>query len=310
MINPRIFRELLIISRPRQWTKNLLIFAASLFTFKFNFSYWTFSTQAFICFCFISSAVYTLNDILDRDSDKKHKSKKFRPIASGRLPLKIAIIYTLILTLISLSLSIFINKLLFLIVLGYLLIQIAYCFGLKKQPILDIFCIAFGFILRALAGIIFTDVLPSHWFLLSIGFLALFLAIEKRKAELRISLNTGVVTRKVLMRYSLPLLQRLESLVACSSLMTYTLWSSGPSLNGAGTSWMLLSVPFVLVGIFRYQLLSDPEEFERRKLNYPTRTTESPEDILLEDNGIRLCITGWLITVLVIGISNQYSLIL
>ena len=310
MLNPRIYKELYIISRPRQWTKNLLIFAASLFTFKFDLSYWILSIQAFICFCFISSAVYTLNDILDRDADKKHKSKKFRPIASGRLPLRIAIIYSLILTFISLSLSILINKLLFFIVLSYFIIQVAYCFSLKKQPILDIFCIAFGFILRALAGLIFTDVLPSHWFILSIGFLALFLAIEKRKAELRISLNTGIIARKVLMRYSLPLLQRLESLVACSSLMTYTLWSSGPSLNGAGTSWMLLSVPFVLVGIFRYQLLSDPEEFERRKLNHPNRTTESPEDILLEDNGIRLCIIGWLITVLVIGISNQYSLIL
>ena len=310
MLNPRIYKELYIISRPRQWTKNLLIFAASLFTFKFDLLSWTLSTKAFICFCLISSSVYTLNDILDVEADKKHESKKFRPIASGRLPLRIAFIYCLILTSLSLLLSVFINKLLFFIVLGYFLVQVAYCLILKKQPILDIFCIAFGFILRALAGLIFTDVLPSHWFILSIGFLALFLAIEKRKAELRISLNTGVLARKVLMRYSLPLLQRLESIVACSAFMTYTLWSSGPSLNGAGTSWMLLSVPFVLVGIFRYQLLSDPDEFERRKINFPNRTTESPEEILLEDNGIRLCIIGWLITVLIIGISNKYSLIL
>ncbi len=310
MLNLRIFKELFKTSRPRQWTKNLLIFAASLFTFKFDLIYWTYSTKSFICFCLISSAVYTLNDILDKDLDKNHISKKFRPIASGRLPIRVAIIYLLTLTLISLSLSILIDKFLFFIVLSYFLLQVAYCFGLKKKPILDIFCIAIGFIFRALAGLIFTEVLPSHWFLLSIGFLALFLAIEKRKAELRISLNTGVVARKVLMRYSLPLLQRLESLVACSAIMTYTLWSSGPSLNGAGTSWMLLSVPFVLVGIFRYQLLSDPEEFERRRINFPKRTTESPEEILLEDNGMRLCILGWLITVLTIGISNKYSIIL
>ncbi|WP_288250254.1 decaprenyl-phosphate phosphoribosyltransferase [uncultured Prochlorococcus sp.] len=309
MIKSKIYKELFKVSRPRQWTKNLLIFAASLFTFELNLTYWLFSTKAFICFCCMSSAIYTLNDILDREADKKHESKKFRPIASGRLPLNIAILYSLILTLLSLSLSILISKFLFFIILGYFFIQVAYCFLLKKQPILDIFCIAFGFILRALAGLISTEVLPSHWFLLSIGFLALFLAIEKRKAELRISSNTGVIARKVLMRYSLPLLQRLESLVASSAFITYTLWSSGPSMNGAGTSWMLLSVPFVLVGIFRYQLLSDPDEFERRKINFPNRTTESPEEILLEDNGIRLCIIGWLLTVLFIGISNKYALI-
>ena len=87
MLNPRIYKELLIVSRPRQWTKNLLIFAASLFTFKFNFSYWTLSTKAFICFCFISSAVYTLNDILDRDSDKKH-NKKIKTYSFWKIALK------------------------------------------------------------------------------------------------------------------------------------------------------------------------------------------------------------------------------
>ena len=136
--------------------------------------------------------------------------------------------------------------------------------------------------------------------------MALFLAIEKRKAELRNTINTGVVTRKVLLRYSLPLLQRLESLVACSAFMSYTLWSSGPSLNGASTSWMLLSIPFVLVGIFRYQLLSDPEEFQRRKKIFPDKNTENPEEILLTDKGIQLSIIGWLVTVLLVGISSKF----
>ena len=108
------------------------------------------------------------------------------------------------------------------------------------------------------------DIPLSPWFLLTVGLLALFLAIEKRKAELRSAQNRGVVTRAVLERYSLPLLLRLESTVATSAFMCYSLWAAGPALRGATTSWMLLTVPFVLVGIFRYQLLSDPDETNRR----------------------------------------------
>ena len=306
MFNPKVFKELYIVSRPRQWTKNLIIYAAFLFTFNFEFSYFIFSTKAFICFCLISSTIYTLNDILDRNSDRLHNTKKLRPIASGKLSLKIAKIYFFSILILSLSLSLSVSKLLFCSVLSYFVIQLMYCLGLKRQPILDIFCIAIGFILRAVSGISFDGVLPSHWFLLSLGLLALFLAIEKRKAELRTTITTGVVTRKVLLRYSLPLLQRLESLVACSAFMSYTLWSSGPSLNGASTSWMLLSIPFVLAGIFRYQLLSDPEEFQRRKIIFPDKNTENPEEILLTDKGIQLSIIGWLITVLLVGISSKF----
>jgi len=159
--------------------------------------------------------------------------------------------------------------------------------------------------LRALAGLVATGLGASPWFLLTIGLLALFLAVEKRKAELRISLERGVVTRHVLMRYSLPLLQRLESLVASSAFMAYALWSAGPTLKGAPTSWMLLTVPFVLVGIFRYQLLSDPEEAQRRSSAHPDQTTEKPEEILLGDRGIHLTLLGWLFTVVVVGIAHR-----
>ena len=306
MFNPNVFKELFIVSRPRQWTKNLIIYAAFLFFFNFEFSYFIFSTKAFICFCLISITIYTLNDILDRNSDKLHNTKKHRPIASGKLPLKIAKIYFFSILILSLSLSLSVSKLLFCSILSYFVIQLMYCLGLQRQPILDIFCIAIVFILRAVSGIRFDGVLRPHWFLLSLGLLALLLAIEKRKAELRTTISTGVVTRKVLLRYSLPLLQRLESLVACSTFMSYTLWSSGPSLNGASTSWMLLSIPFVLVGIFRYQLLSDPEEFQRRKITFPDKNAENPEEILLTDKGIQLSIIGWLVTVLIVGISSKF----
>mgnify|MGYP004192715367 FL=1 len=135
----------------------------------------------------------------------------------------------------------------------------------------------------------------------------LFLAVEKRKAELQIALGRGVITRQVLERYSLPLLLRLEGLVSTSAFMSYSLWAAGPALNGASTSWMLLTVPFVLVGIFRYQLLSDPQEAERHRASNPDRTSEKPEEILLGDRGIKLTLLGWLITTALIGALSHAS---
>jgi 4-hydroxybenzoate polyprenyltransferase len=177
------------------------------------------------------------------------------------------------------------------------------------MPLLDLFCIASGFLLRAIAGVVAGGFGFSPWFLLTVGLLALFLAIEKRKAELRVAQGRGVITRKVLERYSLPLLLRLESLVATSAFMSYSLWAAGPALNGASTTWMLLTVPFALVGIFRYQLLSDPEEAERRRLMDPEQTSEKPEEILLRDRGIQLTLGAWLFTVVVVGLGHRAALL-
>lgn len=131
--------------------------------------------------------------------------------------------------------------------------------------------------------------------------------MEKRKAELLLTQNNEVMTRKGLERYSIPLLMRLESLVLTSGFMSYSLWVSGPALNGASSSWMLLTVPFVLVGIFRYQLLSDPEEAQRRRVLYPERTSEKPEEILLNDRGIKMTLLGWFLTTAVIGSVSHLS---
>jgi hypothetical protein len=128
--------------------------------------------------------------------------------------------------------------------------------------------------------------------------LALFLAIEKRKAELRVAGARSVVTRKVLDRYSLPLLLRLESIVSTSAFMSYSLWAAGPTLNGASTSWMLLTVPFVLAGIFRYQLLSDPEANSEK--DPEQGLCERPEDVLLTDRGILMIVGGWLFAFLAV----------
>jgi decaprenyl-phosphate phosphoribosyltransferase len=301
--------SLLRACRPQQWTKNLLAFAAPLFAFRFEEAVWLAATGAFVAFCLISSAIYLFNDSVDVEADRAHPTKRLRPIASGEISVPTALGTALVLAMFGFGLAWFININLAGIIFLYALVQLAYCLAFKRVPLLDLFCIASGFLLRAIAGVISGGLVFSPWFLLTVGLLALFLAVEKRKAELRIFDARGQVTRRVLQRYSLPLLLRLESLVANSAFITYSLWASGPALNGAPTSWMLLTVPFVLVGIFRYQLLSDPDESDRRKLLVPSHTAEKPEDILFRDPGIQLTLFAWLVTVSVIGASHHARLL-
>ena len=304
---PGALPPLLAACRPRQWTKNLLVFAAPLFAFRFEADVWLPAGGALVAFCLISSAIYLLNDCLDVAADRAHPSKRNRPIAAGLVSVPAALTTAAALAVVSLGFATWVAPALAGVVLLYGLIQVGYCLQFKRMPLLDLFCIASGFLLRAIAGAVAAMLPPSPWFLLTVGLLALFLAIEKRKAELRVAQDRGVITRKVLERYSLPLLLRLESLVATSAFISYALWAAGPALRGAPTSWMLLTVPFVLVGIFRYQLLSDPEEAERRQQSAPERSSEKPEKILLGDLGIKLTLAGWLVTTAVIGLLSRAS---
>ena len=293
--------------RPRQWTKNLLVFASPLFAFSVDGNLWLAASWSLVAFCLISSAIYLLNDSLDVEADRQHPRKRYRPIAAGLVTVPMALTTSALLAVISLTLAAAVSAPLAWVILVYGLIQVGYCLRFKREPLFDLICIASGFLLRAMAGGVAAGLVLSPWFLLTVGLLALFLAVEKRKAELQISLERGVMTRQVLERYSLPLLLRLEGLVSTSAFMSYSLWAAGPALNGASTSWMLLTVPFVLVGIFRYQLLSDPEEAERRRSLDPDRTSEKPEEILLSDRGIKVTLLGWLITTAVIGVLSHTS---
>ncbi len=302
MKQKNIIYFLILACRPKQWTKNLLVFAGPIFDFRFENQIFISAFAAFLSFCLVSSSIYLLNDCIDIESDRKHPKKKFRPIAAGKVSKLSALIFSIILLLFSITITLGLSKILTAVIIFYFLIQLIYCLRLKREPILDIFCIASGFLLRAIAGIAAASLPNSPWFLLTIGLLALFLAIEKRKAELRLSQKRGVLTRSVLKRYSLPLLLRFESLVSTSSFVTYSLWASGPILKGASTSLMMLTIPFVLAGIFRYQLLSDPDESERRIKSKKDNSSERPEEILLNDNGIKFTIFGWFITTIVIGL--------
>ncbi|HEY9642614.1 MAG TPA: decaprenyl-phosphate phosphoribosyltransferase [Coleofasciculaceae cyanobacterium] len=297
--------------RPRQWTKNLIVFAAPLFAFELTVPALLGSLVAFMLFCFTSSGFYLLNDIVDVESDRRHPVKCKRPIAAGlvAIPTAIAMSTTLLLT--ALGVGWWHSPGLGLAILIYALLQVAYNLSLKHTVILDVVAISIGFILRACGGAAATHIVLSPWFLLCASMLALFLGIEKRKAELRLSQIRGKKSRAVLHRYSLPLLSRMESVVTNGTILTYALWSSGPVVRGASTSWMMLTLPFVLYGIFRYQLLSDPQEIARRNTGVEQGgKTERPEEVLLEDMPLLLTVLAWIATTFGILLLKSRGLIL
>lgn len=295
--------------RPRQWTKNLIVFAAPLFAFEITIQSLLGSVLAFLLFCLASSSFYILNDIVDVEADRRHPVKCKRPIASGLVSIPTAIGMAILL----LSTALIVGWLyvpgLGFAILSYAFLQVAYNLRLKHTVILDVVAIASGFVFRALGGAAATHIALSPWFLLCTAMLALFLGIEKRKAELRLSQIKGSKSRVVLHRYSLSLLNRMESVVTNGTVLTYALWSSGPVVRGASTSWMLLTLPFVLYGIFRYQLLSDPKEIARKNSVEVGGQTERPEEVLLSDRPLLLNVLVWVIVTFGILLAKSNGLI-
>ncbi len=294
--------------RPRQWTKNLVVFAAPLFAFSITLKSLLGSLLAFTLFCCASSGFYLINDIADVESDRQHPIKCQRPIAAGLVKIPVATAMAVVLLGSALTIGWLHSPQFGATITAYTVLQIAYNLRLKRMVILDIGAIATGFVLRALAGATATNIVLSTWFILCTAMLALFLGIEKRKAELRLAQIKGSKLRAVLKRYSLPLLNRMENVVTAGIVVTYALWSAGPYLHGASTSWMLVTLPFVLYGIFRYQLLSDPQEIVANQSDNLEQggCSERPEEVLLQDLPILITVIGWIITCFaILWLKNQ-----
>ncbi|SRR5579883_1125613 len=294
--------HLCVALRAHQWTKNLIVFAAPLFAFTNSWQVAANSVVAFALFCCASSSFYLLNDIADLKSDRQHPIKCKRPIAAGLVPIPAAIATAILLLGTAVIGGWLISPALSGVIALYSGLQVAYNLKLKRVVILDIFAIAAGFILRAYAGAIATQIVLSPWFVLCTAMLALFLAIEKRKAELRLATVSGKKTRAVLRQYSLAVLNRMESSVTTGVIMTYALWSSGPVVHGASTPWMLLTLPFVMYGVFRYQWLSEAQGIGNGDdVGYePTVQTERPDEVLLKDLPILLTVISWAFTIFTI----------
>ena len=279
--------QIIKVSRPVHWVKNLALFAALIFSRQLFVSIpFTRVLWAFVAFSLASSAAYIFNDVLDIKLDRLHPTKKNRPIASGKLAIPIALSVAFAFAVVSLYLSACLNSIFFFLVLTYIIFQIAYSLGLKNIVIIDILIIAAGFIIRVYAGAFVIDAHLSVWFLLCVISVALFLASGKRRAELNLIKETAEVTRKSLTIYKRELLNSYVTMFGNAAWMSWALYSFFESPKASLPVWLFLAelsrtttinkllmitIPIVIFGIMRYQSLI----FEDR--------TEAPEKLLLTD---------------------------
>ena len=281
--------DLIRSMRPRQWPKNAFVFVALLFDRKFfdPASVWP-TVVAFVLLCLMSGAVYLMNDLADIESDRRHPTKRHRPLPSGRLNPRVAGVAAVVLATISLVAGYFLSRELAVILLLYLLSQIAYTFRLKHVVLIDVLTIAAGFVLRIAAGVAVIDVERfSPWLYIFGGFLALFMALGKRRHELVLLGGEAANHRAILDDYNLDLIDRLQGVVTTSAGVSYSLYTflaEGLPDNHA----MMLTIPFVLYGIFRYLYLI-----------HIRNEGGAPEEILLRDRPFQVNLLFYGLTVFV-----------
>ena len=240
--------------RPKEWIKNVFVFAGLLFSGKFNQSHEVLlSVLTFFSFCLISSAGYFVNDLIDVELDRKHPKKRFRPLAAGELSVGAAKAIAPALAVVAIALAFAtVNWEVGLMVIGYGIAQMAYSLGLKQIVIIDVMTLAGLFILRVAAGASAVDAHASEWLILCTGMLAAFLGFTKRRQEAVSELHEGTSTRPVLEHYSLPFLDQMVSLVTTGTVISYAIYTVNSPLIG---SEMMFTIPPVIYGIFRYLYL-------------------------------------------------------
>jgi 4-hydroxybenzoate polyprenyltransferase len=239
--------------RPKEWIKNVFVFAGLLFSGKFNHPHdVAMAFVTFVSFCLISSAGYFVNDLIDVELDRKHPKKRFRPLAAGELSESTAKAIAPVLAAIAIGIAFWVNWKVGLMAVGYGAAQMAYSLGLKQIVIIDVMTLAGLFILRVAAGASAVDAHASEWLILCTGFLAAFLGFTKRRQEAVSELHEGTSTRPVLEHYSLPFLDQMVSLVTTGTVISYAIYTVNSPLIG---SQMMLTIPAVVYGIFRYLYL-------------------------------------------------------
>ncbi|MGI6308215.1 MAG: decaprenyl-phosphate phosphoribosyltransferase [Dethiobacteria bacterium] len=267
--------------RPRQWTKNFFLLAGLVFSGNlFCTPLLCKAVLAFGTFCLLSGAVYIMNDIIDLEEDRKHAQKRYRPLAAGRIRVGQARVIFLLLLAVSFCLSFVLGKYFLLVAVLYFLLVMGYSLYFKHIVILDVFAVAFGFLLRAVAGGAAIGVRISPWLLICTLLLALFLALTKRRQEY-LSLGAGGREhRQVLADYSVAYLDQLIAVVTAATIMAYSLYS----FTASPTQDLMLTIPFVIYGIFRYLFL-----VHQRALG------GSPEEVLLKDRPLGISILLWVL---------------
>ena len=278
---------LLVAMRPKQWTKNLLLFAGLLFTLDARHTAGDFQRAGlgFILFSLLSSVVYLINDVVDRESDRQHPRKRRRPIASGEITPTFAVGAAAVLGVISLGLSFVLGTAFGMAALTYFALTLLYSFYLKHVVLLDVLVLAAGFVLRAIAGAVLIHVLISPWLILCTLMLALFLGLSKRRAEIIAVQQSGTIgSRRILEEYSAAMLDQMIVIVTSACLMSYALYTID-SQAATRHPYLMATIPFVIYGIFRYLYL-----MHRHSLG------ESPDAVLLEDRPMLVNVLLWGLT--------------
>ena len=288
--------------RPLQWVKNGLVFLP--FVFAIDVAWSTDSLDlvpdllvrlilVFSAFCAMSSAVYLMNDLLDRDSDRQHPVKRSRPIASGQFGVPAAVGVMLVLVAAGLAVATVLDLALGLVALIYLAINLAYSFGAKRIVLLDAFSVTSGYVIRAAAGALAIDVTPSPWLYATTGAGALFIVLGRRYAEVRLAGDSGADQRSVLKAYSGPFINQLLTISATAAWLSYTLYTIEAE-NLPDNNTMLFTLPFVAFGLFRYLFL----------LNNSGQA-EAPEQLIIRDLPLILSIVGWIAVSAAVLLTNS-----
>lgn len=284
-----MLKNLFISMRPKQWTKNLFLFAALFFVKAFtDLDKVLLATEAFVLFCLASSAVYLFNDIIDLPKDREHPFKKFRPLADGKISVLTAGTAAALLGVISILSGFYLNFWFGVSVIGYILLNIAYSLHLKNLIILDVFTIATSFVIRVVAGAVVISVPFSSWLILCTFFLTLFLAVNKRKSELAFNAVSG--NRPVLQNYSLPFLDQMSMVALSATIISYTFYT----FSSEHSKFLMLTVPIVLYGLFKYLFI----------VNKSQGADDGPSDIFLREAGLQMTVLIWIsfaVTILIYG---------
>jgi len=270
--------------RPTQWTKNGLLLAALIFSGEFAHPDSVFMALAGVAaFCLVSSSSYVLNDFMDREADRRHPRKRMRPIASGALPLPVAMVELWVVGLAGLALAWWVSPTFLLVALLYLLTSLSYSFFFKHQVILDVMFLSAGFVWRAIGGAVAIAVAVSPWLFVCTAFLALFFGFHKRRAEL-VNLGDQVGTRPNLAEYSPQMLDQFQAIVTGNVVLSYALYT----ILGT-TPWMAVTLPYVLYAIFRYIYLVDQRG-----------EGDAPDETLVKDPPILITAVLFLITAMLV----------
>jgi len=281
-----MFSAIIATVRPNQWVKNLFVFGPLLFSHRLSDITTDLRAVAgFVLFCLAASAVYIVNDLMDLQLDRQHPTKRLRPVASGEINRKTAVTVAVLLALVTTAGSLALGGVFTALILGYVVLNVSYSLGLKQVVIIDVMMIGAGFVLRVLAGAAAIHVSPSHWLVLCTILLSVFLGFTKRRAELTLLNEKAAEHRKVLTSYSPVFLDQMISVATATTLMCYILYTvDARTVNSVagGSRGLLLTVPFVMYGIFRYLYLV-----------YRQEKGGSPTTALLHDRMMLLSVALW-----------------